>query len=57
MKGSAWEEFENRTMKTQQPVLDYLMQVEDWGEMELRLYAIFGFVFNVETTHFLMRTA
>lgn len=57
LRGSGWEEFENRTMKTQQPVLDYLMQVDDWGEMELRLYAIFGFVLNVETTHFLMRTA
>lgn len=38
-------------------VLDYLMQVEVWGEMELRIYALFGFAFDVETTHFLMRTA
>lgn len=43
--------------KAKAPVLDYLMQVEDWGEMELRLYAIFGFVLDIETTHFLMRTA
>lgn len=38
-------------------VLDYLMQVEDWGEMELRIYALFGFALDVETTYFLMRTA
>jgi|GEM_PF-3536471 len=38
-------------------VQNYLMQVDDWGEMELRLYAIFGFVFDVETTYFLMKTA
>lgn len=38
-------------------VLDYLMQVEDWGEMELRLYAMFGFNLDVETTYILMRTA
>ena len=38
-------------------VLDYLMQVEVWGEMELRIYALFGFALDVETTHFLMRTA
>ena len=41
----------------EQPVLDYLMQVEDWGEMELRLYAMFGFTLDIETTYFLMRTA
>ena len=38
-------------------VLDYLMQVEVWGEMELQIYALFGFALDVETTHFLMRTA
>lgn len=38
-------------------ILDYLMQVEVWGEMELRVYALFGFALDVETTHFLMRTA
>lgn len=38
-------------------VLDYLMQVEVWGEMELRIYALFGFALDVETTHFLMRIA
>ncbi|WP_225744570.1 helix-turn-helix domain-containing protein [Marinilactibacillus sp. Marseille-P9653] len=38
-------------------VLDYLMQVENWGEMELRLYAMFGFSLDVETTYVLMRTA
>lgn len=38
-------------------VLDYLMQVEVWGEMELRIYALFGFALDVKTTHFLMRTA
>lgn len=43
--------------QSQGPVLDYLMQVDDWGEMELRLYAMFGFIFDIETTHFLMRTA
>jgi Rgg/GadR/MutR family transcriptional activator len=43
--------------KADQPVLEYLMQVENWGEMELRLYAMFGFVLDVETTYILMRTA
>lgn len=38
-------------------VLSYLIQVEDWGEMELYIYAIFGFVFDVETTYLLMKTA
>ncbi|MGB7459682.1 MAG: helix-turn-helix domain-containing protein [Carnobacterium jeotgali] len=38
-------------------VLSYLMKVEDWGEMELYIYAIFGFVFDVETTYLLMKTA
>lgn len=51
------EEFEKKNLNAQQPVLDYLMQVDDWGEMELRLYALFGFIFDVETTYFLMRTA
>lgn len=54
---SVWENFKENSFKTQQPVLDYLMQVEDWGEMELCLYTMFGFVFDVETTYFLMRTA
>lgn len=43
--------------QNQPEVLSYLMQVEDWGEMELYVYAIFGFVFDVETTYFLMKTA
>lgn len=38
-------------------VRDYLMQVENWGERELRIYAMFGFVLPVETTYFLMKTA
>ncbi len=38
-------------------VLSYLIQVEDWGEMELYIYEIFGFVFDVETTYLLMKTA
>lgn len=41
----------------QQPVLEYLMRIDDWGEMELRLYAMFGFIFEVETTYHLMHTA
>lgn len=49
--------YEGEERSSYQPVLNYLMQVEDWGEMELRLYALFGFVFEVETTHFLMYTA
>jgi len=57
LKDKDMEKFEKRNLSAQQPVLDYLLQVDDWGEMELRLYAIFGFVFNVETTYFLMRTA
>lgn len=38
-------------------VRNYLMQIEDWGERELRIYALFGFVLPVETTYFLMKTA
>lgn len=49
--------YDSKEQNTAQPVLNYLMQVDDWGEMELRLYALFGFVFEVETTHFLMHTA
>lgn len=49
--------YEGEEKSSYQPVLNYLMQVEDWGEMELRLYALFGFVFEVDTTHFLMHTA
>lgn len=49
--------YEEEKTQAYQPVLDYLMQVENWGEMELKLYALFGFAFDVETTHFLMRTA
>lgn len=48
---------ENKRAKNQPEVLDYLMQVDDWGEMELRIYAIFSFVFDVETTYHLMKTA
>lgn len=47
---------ENRETNPQ-PVLDYLMQVEDWGEMELRLYAIFSFVLAPDTLYHLMKTA
>ncbi|MGP6145742.1 Rgg family transcriptional regulator [Jeotgalibaca sp. A122] len=43
--------------QNQPEVLTYLMQVADWGEMELRIYALFGFVFDVETTYLLMKTA
>lgn len=38
-------------------VLNYLMQVEDWGEFELRVFIMFSFAFDVETTHYLMHTA
>ena len=38
-------------------VRDYLMQVEDWGERELRIYAMLGFVLPVDVTYFLMKTA
>lgn len=47
----------NEKIEPNSLVLDYLMQVDDWGEMELRIYALFGFMFPVETTHFLMKTA
>jgi Rgg/GadR/MutR family transcriptional activator len=33
------------------------MQVEDWGEMEIRLYSMFLFAFEVNTIYTLMRTA
>lgn len=49
--------YDKKEQTAQQPVLDYLMQVEVWGEMELRLYALFGFALDVETTYVLMRTA
>ena len=38
-------------------VRDYLMEVENWGERELRIYAMFGFILPVDTTYFLMKTA
>lgn len=50
--------FRNRkNMESYNVVLEYLLQVDDWGEMELRLYSLFGFMFPVETTYFLMKTA
>lgn len=49
--------YEEREPEAHQPVLNYLMQVENWGEAELRLYAMFGFALDIETTYFLMRTA
>lgn len=49
--------YDQRELNAQIPALDYLMQVEIWGEMELRLYALFGFALDVETTYVLMRTA
>ena len=44
-------------LDTDNYVRDYLMQVEDWGERELRIYAMFGFVLPVDVTYFLMKTA
>lgn len=38
-------------------ILEYLVQVENWGERELRIYALFGFVLPVDTTYYLMKTA
>lgn len=38
-------------------VEQYLMQIENWGEMELRIYGMFGFIFEVETTYRLMKIA
>ena len=49
--------YEDKESTGKQAVLEYLMWVEDWGEMELRLYAMFGFVLDVETTYVLMGTA
>lgn len=49
--------YEERDSTAKLPVLDYLMQVEDWGEMELRLYVMFGFILDIETTYILMKTA
>ena len=48
--------YEDKESTGKQAVLEYLMRVEDWGEMELRLYAMFGFVLDVETTYVLMGT-
>ena len=47
----------NEPLGTDNYVRDYLMQVDNWGERELRIYAMFGFVLPVETTYFLMKTA
>ena len=47
----------NESFDADNYVRDYLMQIEDWGERELRIYALFGFVLPVETTYFLMQTA
>jgi len=49
--------YEKREPVAKEAIIGYLMQVENWGEMELRLYAIFGFIFDIETTYFLMKTA
>lgn len=48
-----------RKNETPQPelILEYLIQVEDWGEFELRIFIMFSFAFDVETTHHLMHTA
>lgn len=54
---SILDTYDDTEVKADHPVLAYLMQVDDWGAMELRLYAMFGFIFDIETTHFLMRTA
>src|SRR5699024_3840120 len=48
---------EDGEQQSQLPVQQYLMQVDDWGEMELRIYAMLGFVFEVDTTYRLMKTA
>ena len=45
------------SIDTENHVRDYLMQVENWGERELRIYAMFGFVLPVDITYFLMKTA
>lgn len=47
----------NEPLDEENYVRDYLTQVENWGERELRIYAMFGFVLPVETTYFLMKTA
>jgi Rgg/GadR/MutR family transcriptional activator len=44
-------------LDTDKKVRDYLLQAEDWGERELRIYALLGFVLPVDTTYFLMKTA
>jgi len=44
-------------LDTDNKVRDYLLQVDNWGERELRIYAILGFVLPVDTTYFLMKTA
>lgn len=48
---------EKKKPQEQPEVMNYLMQVDDWGEMELRIYAIFGFVLDVDTTYYLMKNA
>lgn len=40
-----------------QPLLTYLMQVENWGERELRLFSTFAFALEADTTYSLMKQA
>lgn len=47
----------NEPLDEENYVRDYLMQIENWGERELRIYALLGFVLPVETNYFLMKTA
>lgn len=38
-------------------ILEYLSKIENWGERELRIYTMLGFVLPVDTTYYLMKTA
>ena len=47
----------NEPLDTDHKVRDYLLQADNWGERELRIYALLGFVLPVDSTYFLMKTA
>lgn len=47
----------NEPLEADSSILSYLSEIENWGERELRIYALFGFVLPVDTTYYLMNTA
>ncbi|WP_430610802.1 helix-turn-helix domain-containing protein [Enterococcus sp. DIV0876] len=48
--------FETYRLRTR-PVVSYLLKVDDWGVYEVLLFRYFQFLFPVETSHRLLKTA